>query len=511
MKRHHKNTSQQGQTDHPRGFVLLVVLTVIVLLSLSAYQFADRMTTEREVVSYYVEESQCRQAAASGIEYTLALVTSEGFDLMALNETPDVFIARLLSEESDTEPELATRFSIVAGVQLDYPEELQFGIKSEQGKLNLNSIAELDVPLEDQREMLMNLPDMTETIADTILDFIDSDASPRDFGTESDEGSFMVRNAALSSLDELLAIPDITTELLYGEDLNRNGLLDIEEDDGEMTLPLDNADGSLQFGWNTYLTVWGRESNLRSDGTPKINLNMENLDQLQADLTIDFGQELADFVVAYRQSGASQAAEETLLPPSGNRSSPNQITGSSGQSSQSSQSAGLQIRSIFELFDATTTAPNGNQGETLTSPWTTSDLSFMEQVYDTLTLSEGDVTSGRIDINHASYEVLVGLPSSSDALAEFIVSYAGTFEFPSDLLSSGVVDIATMRKIEPFLTTRSGVYRFRSIGFSAQTKIQISTEVVIDIAGEQPLILMYQELPPHASKWTEDQLLGLFE
>jgi len=521
MKRNTFVTLPQDQVNPHRGFVLLVVLSVIVLLSLATYQFADRMTTEREVVSYYVEESQCRQAAASGIDYMLAMMTSEGFDILALNETPDVFIARQLGEESESES--TTRFSVVSGVQMENAEELQFGIKSEQGKLNLNQLAQLDVPLEDQRKMLMNLPEMTETIADTILDFIDSDASPRDFGTESDDGSFVVRNAPLTTLEELLAISDITTELLYGEDFNRNGILDPEEDDGEAMLPLDNADGMLQPGWDHFLTIWGRESNLQPDGTPKINLNMDNIEQLQADLTVEFGQALAEFVVIYRQNGAAkQEQENSANSGNGGSSSRNnqssssgtqliqpQRPGSSGQgNNSSSQSASFRIRSVFELFDARTTPLDAAQGDTLLSPWTTSDLSFMEQIYDTLTLSEGEIIPGRIDINHASYEVLVGLPSSSESLAEYIVSHAGEFEFPADLLANGVVDIDTMRKIDPFLTTRSGVYRFRSIGFSAQSEIQISIEVVIDIAGDQPLILEHRELPSNASKWSAKQLLG---
>ncbi|WP_165441918.1 type II secretion system protein GspK [Rubinisphaera italica] len=288
-----------------RGFLLVIVMVVIVMASLTCYQFADRMTTERQVVNVYKMESQAQQAAESAIDYMMAMLTDPEMDLSTLPTLPaeDYAWQIILPGSPDLESPndlMAVVLSRQSTVQYG---ELTFGFASEAGKINLNALAELDVPLEDQRNMLMSLPEMTETLADTILDFIDKDATPRDFGTESDDGEIIIRNAPLTSLDELLVIPEITPSLIYGEDTNRNGLLDSSEDDGELREPYDDADGVLTLGWEDSLTLWSRETNLRPDGTPKINLNSDDLVQLEADLTSEFGSDLATFVIAYRQNG----------------------------------------------------------------------------------------------------------------------------------------------------------------------------------------------------------------
>ncbi|TWT63786.1 General secretion pathway protein K [Rubinisphaera italica] len=301
----HRMKSNWDSSVERRGFLLVIVMVVIVMASLTCYQFADRMTTERQVVNVYKMESQAQQAAESAIDYMMAMLTDPEMDLSTLPTLPaeDYAWQIILPGSPDLESPndlMAVVLSRQSTVQYG---ELTFGFASEAGKINLNALAELDVPLEDQRNMLMSLPEMTETLADTILDFIDKDATPRDFGTESDDGEIIIRNAPLTSLDELLVIPEITPSLIYGEDTNRNGLLDSSEDDGELREPYDDADGVLTLGWEDSLTLWSRETNLRPDGTPKINLNSDDLVQLEADLTSEFGSDLATFVIAYRQNG----------------------------------------------------------------------------------------------------------------------------------------------------------------------------------------------------------------
>jgi len=77
----------------------------------------------------------------------------------------------------------------------------------------------------------MGLPDMTEEIADSILDFVDSDDDRRENGVESNfysglNPAYSAKNGPLDSLDELLLVNGVTPELLFGLDTNRNGILD---------------------------------------------------------------------------------------------------------------------------------------------------------------------------------------------------------------------------------------------------------------------------------------------
>ena len=96
------------------------------------------------------------------------------------------------------------------------------------------------------------------------------------------------KNGPLETLQELLDVAGVTPDLLYGEDANRNGLLDPNEQDGSLTAPLDNEDDVLDFGWAEYLTVSARESNLRSDGLEKIPLGSNDLADVYDQIAEEF-------------------------------------------------------------------------------------------------------------------------------------------------------------------------------------------------------------------------------
>ncbi|MCH2573082.1 MAG: hypothetical protein MK103_17105, partial [Planctomycetes bacterium] len=80
---------------------------------------------------------------------------------------------------------------------------------------------------------------------------------------------------------ELALIRGVSRETLLGEDLNRNGQLDSNEDDGTDRWPDDNSDGTLSPGWLPFVTLSSRESMITEEGQLKINLNDPNLETLQ--------------------------------------------------------------------------------------------------------------------------------------------------------------------------------------------------------------------------------------
>lgn len=66
------------------------------------------------------------------------------------------------------------------------PEGQRFGLIDESSKINLNTMpyAEATLALSggNVRDLLMGLPEMTEEIADSILDWMDADDETRDYG-----------------------------------------------------------------------------------------------------------------------------------------------------------------------------------------------------------------------------------------------------------------------------------------------------------------------------------------
>lgn len=63
---------------------------------------------------------------------------------------------------------------------------------------------------------------------------------------------YEARSAPFRRIEELLYVEGISPELFHGEDSNRNGILDPNEDDAIFSSPADNADGILQLGLREY-------------------------------------------------------------------------------------------------------------------------------------------------------------------------------------------------------------------------------------------------------------------
>jgi len=501
----------------------VIVLVVIVLLSLAAYTFSDVMITENEAAVMQGRAVAARNFALSGIEYAAAwLETPDDIETENLYHNPQTF-AGVLLQDAPTD-RARGRFTIVAPVETD-PEgrQIRFGLIDESGKLNLNALPLEDLDDEQAREMLMSIPNMTEEVADSILDWIDSDDERRQYGAEDDTYQSMsppyyTKNGPLESLDELLLVNGVTPALLYGEDANRNGLLDPNEDDGEVSRPSDNEDGILELGWSAYLTIYSRESNLRSDGTEKIDVNQSLLTELYDELEAEFGEEIAQFITAYRMYGATNV--DPLEGESDGPSSTGDIEtdeslreaaesiaraalGGDGESSVTrggldlSQGGTQKIESLYELIDAEVEAQIDGTRTKIVSPWTSDPGDLAENLpilFDTLSTTANPYIEGRININQARYEVLLGIPDMPVELADAIVSsqLIGSNGEPLEdqlsirnttgwLLIEGLTDLTTMRTLDKYITARGDVYRAQVLGHFDAGGPVARLEAIIDV------------------------------
>lgn len=118
----------------------------------------------------------------------------------------------------------------------------RYGIGDEGGKLNLNTAT---------ITMLSMLPNMPIDLPTAIRDWRNPSG-----GTESSyylllPDPYESKNGPLETIEELLWIEWASIELLFGEDTNRNGVLDRNEDT--------NGDGRLDRGIYNLVTVYSRE------------------------------------------------------------------------------------------------------------------------------------------------------------------------------------------------------------------------------------------------------------
>src|SRR5262245_40782963 len=287
------------------GFVIIAVLMVITVLSLAAYQYSALMDAEVMAAERIRKTTEAKVLADSGVHHFMAHAADKDAFAGALNsnpyDNPSSFQSVLVKEGESARGQ--GRFSLVA---MDLSQAttagsapLRFGVTDEAGKLNINALMALDSSGKVLHDALMKLPNMTDEVAWSIVDWVDSDDEPNPGGAENQyytmrTPAYQCKSAPLDSIEELLLVKGVTASLLFGNDKNRNGKLDPGEDDGLGFNP----------GWAAYLTVYSRERNVDSDGKARLNLNGNDLLTLQTDLTNAVGPELATFILGYRLFGS---------------------------------------------------------------------------------------------------------------------------------------------------------------------------------------------------------------
>lgn len=529
--------------EERRGTALIVVLVVIVMMTLAAYTFSELMVVERQATDRYGREAAARAFADSGVELAAAWIgtpANEDGVQENLYHNPKLF-GGLVVVDSEGDRDRG-RVSLIAPVNSDQSgTQIRTGLIDESSKLNLNSLLTFGLDETQARELLMYLPDMTEELADGVLDWIDDDDEQRLFGAESDVylPAYAAKNGPLESIDELLSVAGVTPGLLYGEDTNRNGLLDPNENDGDASAPLDNADGLLDAGWAAFLTVHSRESNLRPDGSPKIDLNQSLLTELFDQLEEEFGTDVATFITAYRLKGSTNIEKIDSGSSSGDVLTDEELQkgaqvaagalfgGGGGAVTRAgmdlSAGATYQFYSLYDLIDAQVDVEINSQSTTIASPWTSNPGDLTENLpalFHSFALSDVEFTDGRININQASYEVLQGLPGMPPELASQIVNnnLVGTDgamvtditrETTGWLLINGLTDQLTMRKLDRYLTVRGDVYRAVSVGHFDRGGPLVRVEAVIDGTLDPPRIVFKRDLTHLGPGYRIDQLSQL--
>ncbi|MCH5374805.1 MAG: general secretion pathway protein GspK, partial [Planctomycetes bacterium] len=302
------------------GFIVLIVMVVIVMITLAGLAFVLNLSVENKAVHLQGDQRQLQQTLASGVEMVrgfLAQPPAQRQLAGGLVDNRPVFSDVLI----DPDPAWgATRFSVISPpLNAESSGGLRFGLQNESARLNLAVLSAWDTAEPGAAaRALMNLPGMTEPIADAILDWLDGDASPRPSGAEAEYYTsrglpYEPRNGLPAVLDELLLVRDVSRASLFGADANFNYRLETDE--------LQQAEGTTgswssdQVPWARLLTLYSGEQNRTSDGAIRIYLNDADLASLHRQLTEAFDRQAADFVVAYRQFGPF---DPTVDSPPGN-------------------------------------------------------------------------------------------------------------------------------------------------------------------------------------------------
>jgi type II secretory pathway component PulK len=505
---------------HRRGSMLLLTLIVVALLTLGAMAFFERMFAEHRASRAHGRQLQARHLAESGIEYIKAVVAQDPKTLLesgGLYANPSLFQGILVMD--DPFAAFRGRFTALSpDLTTDgYYGGVRYGLENESSRLNLNTVLLADNSGEDgARKVLMTLPGITESIADAILDWLDEDHDSRLLGAERDYYSsinppYEPRNGPLGSIEELLLVREVTPALLFGADLNRNTGIEVSEEPLTKIDNFDNSTGMLNRGWAAYLTLDSAESNLRPDGTPKIDVNMDNLEELHKLLEAALDRDMANFIVAYRQGGPYEG-DSPGQPASGitldftqpGRQKLNTILDLIGISTEIAKPAGSGGTSGGESQNPS--AEQGGGGNQNQNSKTVVEAAFSDEpgamqrylvkLMDNLSVNPAPAIPGRLNINQAPRRLLAGVPGLTSTAVDLIIASRDVTlgqQRPEQvhetwLLTDGIVELDQMKKLIALVTTGGSVYRAQVVGFYDAEGPADRVEVVIDATQTPPII-----------------------
>lgn len=563
------------------GFFLVLVLVIIAVATMAVYSFTELMLAADETSYLNGDIVQSRLNVDSGIE-AIRLTLAESPE--SLDAAGGVYsnAARFrgipLTADGDGSVQ---RFTAVA---TGLTEEgtlggIRFGLQNESARLNVNALLVLEENSEaintltalsggsldaggilgldagdsgaiDESEnldtgniavtLLMSLPGMDESIADAILDWIDEDTEPRPFGCEDEyyatlPSPYTAANGPLQSVEELLLVRGVTTQLMFGADANRNGVLDLDEQQ-RTAASIDTA-GAL--GWASYLTIHGAENNKTAAGDFRVNVNQEDLELLYDELITALGEEtFASFIVAYRIAGQSTLAESAAQSAAAMAGGDEVDAAAIAASDEDAElipwvvdaieefdltaGAAVEINQVLDLIDAEVTVGEGEEAVTYASPFFGEPAlmaEYLPLLMDQLTSQDIDVLPGRIHLNEAPAEILSGLTLVDEETIALILearaaSSAGTSGGSSGdrnhetwPLTEGIVTIDQMRALLPLVTVRGNVYRAQVIGFDDVRGLAARGEVIIDATTLNPRVVAYRDLS-HLGRGFDLSVLG---
>ena len=431
-----------------RGSVLIIVMwTCLGLVALTLY-FANAMNSELRAADNRVAEAAARQAIAGGTRYAAAVLTQyavggavpniEDYKSEAVPVGDDAkfwFIGRRLdalpSQQQNNEP--------------------YFALVDEASKLNLNTVTSAML-------QALPLPGMTPEFADAVVAWRSATsqnaAIAENYYSQLDPPRHN-KGAGYETVDELRLINGAMLDIILGEDTNRNGVLDANEDDGDASAPHDDQDGQLLAGLLEYVTVYSREPATSAAGSRRLNVTtlttLQARQALQARLT--------------QRGITTQRAAQLMARIPFNPRNPN------------------QDRALTSVADFMVTTQM------------TADEWLLVHTDLTATTATTGIATGLVNVNTASVAVLSAIPGIGPDNAASLVAFRASN--PDQLTSFAwlpqVLSATAIRRAGPYITDQSYQFSADIAGVGANGRGYSREKVVFDNSTGKPRIVYRQD------------------
>ena len=456
-----------------KGVVTIMVIWAIAIASIVVAATQILAFREATLGRECISRVQARWAARAGVETMIAIMEWHN-----ANPDPDDALALTRDLESNAFGEVETGTWDIRHF-IDGQEWA--GPMDENSKLNINVAT---------RMQLLELPNITQDVVDSIYDWRDADNEPQQLGAEADfyrnRGlGYEPRNGNFRSIAELELVAGAWPQYLRGEDWNLNGRLDPNEDDGKRTMPDDNANGKLEAGWSQYLTASTRPVTKSASGQPRLDLRKANSEELMTRTGMDATQAAA--ILTYAKVGNARMAQILSVPLS-------QLTGSRTAGAAGAGAAGANR----------TGRSSAGQSRGATAPAATT-VKNLDNKQLTLVLNEcslddtrtSQANAGKVNLNTASRALLRDILQLDTRYADSILSRRISKQ--SGLLSlADIVDLpgATQEQLlilGQVADVTSSVYMISSRGRATTSGAEAEIVVMVDRSESPVRILEYRE------------------
>jgi len=369
-------------TGECRGSVLIIVLWIALGLVALALYFAQSMNLELRASDNRVSAQAADQAIEGAVRYVNYLLTTQ------VTYGSNGYIPAPSSYVNQAVPVGDAHFWLI-GRDTNTPVgpgTLAFGLVDEGSKLNLNSAPS---------NAIIWLPRMTPDVTQAILDWRNTNATgPTVTYYAMQQPSYQCKSDPFETVDELRLVYGTSMDVLVGEDVNRNGVLDPNEND-------DNQNNLLDPGILEYFTVYSREPNTNSNGAAKVLINPANVSAtgpLGTLLRTALGAGRANQILSRFQTGGA----------AGGGTGTGRGTGGGGRSTNVVTSAPVPFASPLQFF--------------LRSGMTADEFALISTNLTTVAANRPYI-EGRVNVNTASAAVLACLLNGDTAAAQELVNY----------------------------------------------------------------------------------------
>lgn len=231
--------------------VLIIVLWIAIGMISIALYFANSMSYELHAADNRVSGLAAEQAIEGAARYV---------NYVLYNYATNGAVPVNTQFACENVPVGGAHFWMIGRDPTETPSsDPYFGLVDEASKLNLNTVSS---------NVLMCLPNMTADFVGAILDWRSTNGVG-EYSLDYNGLGYDDKNAPFETVDELRLVYGATMDLLVGDDLNLNGVLDSNEK---------STDGSSQAepGLLEYCTVYTREPNFTTYNNAAVLLTNVN-------------------------------------------------------------------------------------------------------------------------------------------------------------------------------------------------------------------------------------------